>query len=715
MQPSDGLFAITRVSEFSTSLLWRLPEQLPRPIAHKRPYRTQELDRSFVFSIVSRLDPNVLHKQPLSRKGASRNLVVDMTRETTQFDELGLVRTASRIAARSLMLVAILVAAYSTAYATTYSVSPPPVGNDANDGSEAAPFATIQKAADVAIAGDTIVVTRGNYAGVLFERSGQTNAPIVLQGQDGAVINSPGPLNTNHAGVYVSRASNIVVEQLEVSGLAGAGIVAVGPLPDNMSPLEGIVIRDNYVHDTMYGGIALSNASGGQVLDNLCTTILGRPGIFVAGLNTTVIIARNVVGDCEFTGICIEGFPTYVTPTTYRVTVEANTVSGCGPLSAAGIELVGADACLVANNLLVDNRGQGFELRMTDGGLLSHSNQLLNNTVYQSGDGGHPIAVRDGSTATTVVNNVLLHPGGLGSIAIDSASLVGLVSDFNDVDAPMLVDATPMSLAEWQGLGFDTNSITALASVVFVDASVGNFEIGPSSPARDSGRNVSGVGHDIRGVARPQGPAFDMGAYEYATDAPPPMNHDPVAEAGPDLTARAGERVDLDGRASSDPDGDQLAFLWEQVSGPPVTLDASTNVTASFVAPSLGSDDDLVFRVTVADGRGGSSADSVTVRLMAREPTIAILKPLAGQVWRIGRMKQIKFVAPTGTAGDVRIELSRDGGASYATIVASVPVSRGKTKWRISGPATSSAILRVVANQSPDVYGVMVQPFTIRD
>lgn len=112
-------------------------------IAHKRPYRTQELDRSFVFSIVSRLDPNVLHKQPLSRKGASRNLVVDMTRETTQFDELGLVRTASRIAARSLMLVAILVAAYSTAYATTYSVSPPPVGNDANDGSEAAPFATI--------------------------------------------------------------------------------------------------------------------------------------------------------------------------------------------------------------------------------------------------------------------------------------------------------------------------------------------------------------------------------------------------------------------------------------------------------------------------------------------------------------------------------------------------------------------------------------------
>lgn len=51
---------------------------------------------------------------------------------------------------------------------------------------------------------------------------------------------------------------------------------------------------------------------------------------------------------------------------------------------------------------------------------------------------------------------------------------------------------------------------------------------------------------------------------------------------------------------------------------------------------------------------------------------------------------------------------------TFQTIIASVPVTKGKKKWVVIGPATNSAIIRVVLNQNPDVYGIMPAPFIIQ-
>ena len=52
----------------------------------------------------------------------------------------------------------------------------------------------------------------------------------------------------------------------------------------------------------------------------------------------------------------------------------------------------------------------------------------------------------------------------------------------------------------------------------FVDAGVFNFQLQNGSPCMDVGKNVSTVvGRDLFGVPRPQGLAFDIGAYEYIT------------------------------------------------------------------------------------------------------------------------------------------------------------------------------------------------------
>jgi hypothetical protein len=94
----------------------------------------------------------------------------------------------------------------------------------------------------------------------------------------------------------------------------------------------------------------------------------------------------------------------------------------------------------------------------------------------------------------------------------------------------------------------------------------------------------------------------------------------PVADAGPDLDARSGDTVLLDGTATADPDGDPLAFTWSQVDGPVVTLDA-TGATATFVAPSVLAPTVLRLALRASDGELDShDTVDVTVRPINRAP-----------------------------------------------------------------------------------------------
>ncbi|MCE2518359.1 MAG: hypothetical protein J4G15_00815 [Alphaproteobacteria bacterium] len=92
----------------------------------------------------------------------------------------------------------------------------------------------------------------------------------------------------------------------------------------------------------------------------------------------------------------------------------------------------------------------------------------------------------------------------------------------------------------------------------------------------------------------------------------------PVASAGSDFAVDPGAAVTLDGSASSDPDGDALAYAWSQVSGTAVTLAGANTASASFTAPEESGD--LSFSLTVTDPGGLSGSDEVVVTVSDLAP-----------------------------------------------------------------------------------------------
>ena len=92
---------------------------------------------------------------------------------------------------------------------------------------------------------------------------------------------------------------------------------------------------------------------------------------------------------------------------------------------------------------------------------------------------------------------------------------------------------------------------------------------------------------------------------------------------------------------------------------------------------------------------------------------IKIVAANGGENWKIGSTQTISWIA-NGLSGDATIELARDGGKIWDTIVDSTPITGSKT-WEVSGPITKNARIRVASVSNNNIYGVSASDFTISD
>lgn len=100
---------------------------------------------------------------------------------------------------------------------------------------------------------------------------------------------------------------------------------------------------------------------------------------------------------------------------------------------------------------------------------------------------------------------------------------------------------------------------------------------------------------------------------------------DPVeARAGGDRTVAAGETVTLDGSASLPRNKNRIAYLWQVVDGPAVTIADQTAGATTFTAPTEASESKITVRLTVtyvdfsgSQYAGNRDSDEVLIRVRA--------------------------------------------------------------------------------------------------
>ena len=153
----------------------------------------------------------------------------------------------------------------------------------------------------------------------------------------------------------------------------------------------------------------------------------------------------------------------------------------------------------------------------------------------------------------------------------------------------------------------------------------------------------------------------------------------PIANAGPDQTVTAGVTVQLDGSASTDPDGTPLQFSWALLTRPSnsvATLSDATIVNPTFIADLPGV---YVAQLIVSDGVLVSAADTVMITAVAPVATLtatdadaaeAGLEPGSFTVSRTGDVSFALTVAyvVSGTATN---------GTDYTLIPTSVTIPAG--------------------------------------
>jgi hypothetical protein len=401
-------------------------------------------------------------------------------------------------------LLLAIVSVSSTASASTYHVAT--TGSDTNAGSAAAPWKTIQRAADAVGAGDTVVIHAGTYTGFVVDASGTAAAPITFSA-DG-VVNIDGAATTDRDAVHIEAASYIIVEGLTVTGATRAGISALD--------CDHITVRKNKVDQNGRWGVFSSFCDDFTVEDNEVSRSGTEHGIYASNSADHPIIRRNKIWGNGMCGVHMNGDINYGGDGVISgAIVEANIITGNGALGGSGINGDGITGATIRNNVIDGNHASGISLYQIDGGAPSTGNLVINNTIRMASDARWAINIQDGSSGNTLRNNILLHPNaGRGAVDICTACITGLVSDNNAVVGRFSVNGTMTDLAGWRTkTGEDAASFVATDATLFTSATDLTLKVGSS--AIDKGMTTGAPATDLLGVARPQGAGIDIGAYEH--------------------------------------------------------------------------------------------------------------------------------------------------------------------------------------------------------
>ena len=394
-----------------------------------------------------------------------------------------------------------------------YFVSPSR-GNDANAGTYAAPWATLWRPRQTLVAGDVVYLEGGTFSQLdpevpgwdtllFLERSlaasGTAAAPIAYLGYPG----NP-PLLANAAarrGIYLNQdggpLSYYVVGNIRFGAMREALLVTgVG------QRVVGNDLSNGGIGDKVgvFGDTSAIKVLGNR-LDSNGTPTTKFYAIYIQGfgVNRDLDVGWNEVRNQEGRAIQVYGHVTGDVVDDLRIHDNVIVGSELNNVLLGGSD--GANEILgtvrVTGNIIALSRStEGLRVNDPTGTVLIENNTFVGNAVAQ-------VYLEEAGTGrVTLRNNVVAAQAGQQYYTFDAGQ------------------AGPTSLVPSHNLVFGAGPCPAWdpgcinADPAFAGAS--DYHLQASSPAVDAGVTTSAV-RDHDGVPRPQGTAFDIGAYEYAS------------------------------------------------------------------------------------------------------------------------------------------------------------------------------------------------------
>jgi parallel beta-helix repeat protein len=420
-----------------------------------------------------------------------------------------------------LSVVSCIVLISLISFAKTYHVSNS--GSDSYTGeSYVNAFQTIQKATDLVVAGDSVRVYDGYYKGFNHKdkNSGTSKDPIVYYTNGANVIINQG--SSIGDGINIENNDYIMVIGFKVYKIPNNPGIAGGEEGIRAVYANYITIRDCIV-DSCFRGIFTGYSDHITIENNICTRSYGEHGIYVSNNSDYIVLRYNSSGYNKASGIQINpdlssGNPGF----SVNIICTHNTIYE--NKGAAGLNFQGLDSALIANNLIYNNHNaSGITLFHGDASKGCTNIKVYNNTIFVPSDGRWGIHIIDDAANIRIHNNIIINQHQWkGAIALqpNSYTQTEIISNYNLVTGRFCEtsDGCSKTLAEWQSLGFDLNSIQAPASPesIFISYATLNFHLVAGSPAINTGTSFvsTDVKDDLDNFPRPFASVYDMGCFE---------------------------------------------------------------------------------------------------------------------------------------------------------------------------------------------------------
>lgn len=392
-----------------------------------------------------------------------------------------------------------------------------PTGSDSNSGTITSPWLTISYGISQLQAGYTLFIRAGTYTGSTNTISSQlytvpsgtsfTNA-VTISAYPGETVTIKPPSGVSAIQLYNHATPYLIIQDLtldmsnSVAPTDADGVIIGGsPAPHHIR-IQRCDVK-NGPNFGIHTGILTHHL---ELLNNTIHgfgTVASYPGydghaMYLSGSDG--LYEGNTIYNCSGYGIHIWSGPAF------------------SPLHD--------DPCrnIVRNNRVYSN---GFEGGATTYGIVvawGDGNSVYNNLVYNNQGG---IQIYTGTTNTAVYNNTVYNNPTYACIVQYTS---GTTSIYNNIFYANGTN-TVFDAGQSGGTILQGNNITSNPS--FTSASTGDFTLLTGSTAIDAGRTLAAVTTDFVGAARPQGTAYDIGAYESSGTAP--VNAYYVSNSGSDI------------------------------------------------------------------------------------------------------------------------------------------------------------------------------------